>query len=184
MYQPLYLRIYIYCIFLCTAVYSMCKYHEHTLVNVSVCCWWKKDINQTLFKHCHFIIIFICLLCVTVSACQNLGLCRYLTLGLCICIRDCLTPSKKHCWLWMFVLQIYSTDLESTSDLDCSCKRETQNIFKQQLYVEDSDLFWCKMRTVYGLRKSLIMDCHLFKISDCLYDRTPKKIMTVESAAT
>ena len=34
----------------------------------------------------------------------------------------------------------------------CSCKRETQNIFKQQPSVEDSDLFWCKMRTVYELR--------------------------------
>ena len=57
----------------------------------------------------------------------------------------------------------------------CSCKRETQNILKQQPSVEDSDLFWCKMRTVYELKKkALIMDCHLFKISDCLYDRTPK----------
>ena len=113
MYQPLYLRIYIYCRFLCTAVYSLCKYHEHTLVNVSVCCWWKKDINQTLFKHCHFIIIFICLLCVTVSACQNLGLCRYLTLGLSICIRDYLTPRKN------------------PVDCGCLCCRYTPQIWNQ-----------------------------------------------------
>ena len=63
----------------------------------------------------------------------------------------------------------------SLQNVYCSCKRETQNIFKQQPSVEDSYLFWCKMRTVYELKKkALIMDCHLFKISDCLYDRTPK----------
>ena len=136
-------------------------------------CHKGQDIIKFAMYLCtHFIIIFICLLCVTVSACQNLGLCRYLTLGLCICIRDCLTPSKRHCWLWMFVLQIYSTDLESTSDLDCSCKRETQNIFKQQPSVEDSDLFWCKMRTVYELRKALIMDCHFWKKTTLLSMKT------------
>ena len=77
-------------------------------------CHKRQDIIKSAMYLCtHFIIIFICLLCVTVSACQNLGLCRYLTLGLSIFICDCLTPSKN------------------LVDCGCLCCRYTPQIWNQ-----------------------------------------------------